>query len=446
MGDFVNWFVGFALSLFISHSISAAPVDPNKLPRVDWNIVSTSLNIKGYVYSPFFVNGQEIVLYTGGSGVDPGNGVLKLTSPLSGSSLSSEKRVVGSGPDLAQYNYFRAPRVAKSGNELWMLVEVSGCYTGCDSTQFPKSLAAYRSMNNGQTWSFLNFVNVNGQRYVSQWFAHTGLVYNPQGSTTLDLVNLPNNRFVTIGENRDIFVSADGVSYTSVPMNHPFPKDRLVFASLAKTPYGYHLTSSANWNDAYYTTTVRHLFSKDLKNWVPIESNSYLKNPLFYKGIHLSYDEVSGKLWALSPCGSDGACGFVAWLEPKDYSNPALATPPSELVPVGEFVHINGKTAMITGHVKTGNIIKYKIRLADGTYDSGYTKEMFVLPLASYKRQGCFVSNAETICVGDAVYVGGNVASIMGIHDSNPSTFKYALKFANGVVDTGYTRPMLQLP
>jgi hypothetical protein len=438
--------LGCVLSFLFSISIFAAPVDPNTLPRANWNIVSTSLNIQGYVYSPFFVSGSNLVLYTGGSGVNPNNGVLKLTSPITGSQVASEARVIGSGPDLSQYNYFRAPRVAKNGSELWMLVEVSGCYSGCDSAQFPKSLATYRSANDGQTWNFLGFIKVNGQRYVSQWFAHTGLIYNPQGSATIDLVDLIKNRFITLGENRDIFVSADGINYQSVSINHPFPKDRLVFASLAKTPYGYHLTSSANWSDAYYTTTVRHLFSKDLKNWVALESNSYMKNPLFYKGVHLSYDQVSKKLWAVSPCGTGSACGWVAWLEAKDYSNPALATPPSDILPVGEFVHINGQTAMITGSAVSGTAVKYKIRLANGTYDSGYTKNMFSLPLASYKRQGCFVLGSETICVGDAVYVGSSVASIMGINTSVSGGWKFALKFSNGVVDTGYTRQMLQIP
>lgn len=426
-----------------------AEIDPNTLPRVDWNFVSANFNAGPYAYTPFFVDDQNITMYSGGAGVNPNNGFLVLNTSLSNESVI-EKVQISVGPDLKHYNYFRAPRVARSGSELWMLIEVSGCYSGCNSDLYPNRLAVYHSKNNGANWRFLDFVSVDGVPYVGKWFGHTGLIYNAKGSQTLDLKNLTQNRFITIGENRDIFVSADGINYKSISMNHPFPKDRLVFASMANTPFGFHLTTCANWSDKYYTTTVRHLFSKDLKNWYPIESNSYLKNPQFYKGIHLSYDEKSKKLWAISPCGSSDKCSFLAWLEPKDYLDPKQNSLATDYLPNGEFVHISGYTVMILNHQKKENTYTYQVRFADGTIDSGYTKEMFTLPLASYKRQGCESGDGggvARLCVGDTVYVNGLAASLMGYNQVNSSATNYAIKYSHsGIVDTGYTREMISLP
>ncbi len=425
---------------------SDSSVDPNKLPRVDWQIQSTNLNLKGLVYTPFFVNGEDLTLYSGGYGSDPKNGVLRLDTTISGGYLK-ERMVLKSGPDLKNYNYFRAPRVAKSGSELWMLAEISGCYEGCDSSENPKSLGVYHSTNDGLDWKFIDYVKVDGSRYVAKWFGHVGLVYNPSGSLNLNLTDLAKNRFITIGEDRNIFVSADGVNYKSIPMKHPFPKDRLVFASMAKTPYGFHLMSNANWSDSYYTTTVRHLFSKDLINWNPIESNAFLKNPKFYKGIHLSYDEKADKLWAVSPCGTNEGCGFVAWVKPKNFLDTSQVSNQTDFVPVGEFVYIKGQTAMIIDKTKKAASYTYKVRLADGTYDLGYTKEMMTFPLSSYKRQGCIGKPDVQLCVGDTIYVNKVLATVMGYFDADPAKIKFAIKFVNtGIVDTGYTRAMIALP
>ncbi len=421
-------------------------LDPNKLPRVDWQFQETTLELNGLVYTPFFVNGNNLTLYSGGPGSDPKNGVLRLDGTFPTGKLK-EIVVLKTGPDLKKYNYFRAPRVAKSGSELWMLVEISGCYEGCDTPQDPKSLGLYHSINDGSDWKFIDYVKVDGSRYVAKWFGHVGLVYNPAGSLNLNLIDLTKNRFITIGEDRNILVSADGVNYKSIPMNHPFPKDRLVFASMAKTPYGFHLMSNANWSDSYYTTTVRHLFSKDLINWHPIESNSFLKNPKFYKGVHLSYDEKADKLWAISPCGASGGCSFVAWVKPKDYLDTTQALAQSDFIPVGEFVYVNGQTAMIIDKTKKASGYTYKIRLANGSYDSGYTKEQMTLPLSSYKRQGCIGKPDVQLCVGDAIYVNKVLATVMGYFDADPAKIKFAIKFSvTGIVDTGYTRSMIALP
>ena len=415
------------------------------LAPVDWQFETVQFPGLNYVYTPFFVSEKnQLTLFTSGAGVNPGNGVRILATNTTGSIPISEKIILASGPDRNNYNYFRAQRIAKSGQELWMITEIAGCYAGCESTSAPKKLASYYSSDNGLSWKFVGFVNVNKKPYVALWNAHTGLVWNPAGSTELDLVNYANNRFITTGESRDILISNDGVNFVSIPMNHPFPHDRLIFTSLAKTPYGFHMMTSANWSDKYYTTTVRHLFSKNLIDWYPIESNSFLKNPNFYKGVHLSYDETNDKLWAISPCGSQKACSFVAWTKPKDYLGERDRAE-NEILPVGEFVDFAGKTVMILGHVKSANQIKYKVRYYDGTLDSGYTKEMFTFPLKNYSRQGCLFLKNETLCVGDAIYIGNSVASIMGIYNKDSSKIKFAIKYPNGQVFNGFTREMFTL-
>lgn len=431
----------------MTREISAVPPNlPLTTTETDWHFVATDFNIGGFVYTPFFVNGSGLTFYTGGSGTDPQNGVLRLNGTAEEKSAARRTTVIPTGPEALHYNYFRAPRVAKAGSELWMLVEVSGCYEGCDSHVYPKSLATYRSLDDGLTWTFLDFVSVDGKRYVAKWFGHTGLVYNPKGSATVDLADLTKNRFVTLGEDMNLFVSADGVHYRSVPINHPFPRDRLVFASIARTPYGFHLTSCANWSDHYHTTTVRHLFSKDLVNWYPIESSSPLKNPAFYKGVQLTYEESTRRLWAHSPCGSDESCGFLAWLEARDFLIPSPPPKNPDLIPTGEFVYFRGETAMILGRSTRASGETYRVRFSSGRYDSGYTRDMFTFPLAGYRRQGCSGSRESGICVGDAVKANGWLASILGYTDTDPAKSKFAVKFISGVVDTGYPASMISLP
>lgn len=418
------------------------------LPRVNWQFSSANFKFNSFVYTPFFTHGDRMIFYSGGGGTAAGNGIVEFSTDIANRSNLGEKKIITTGPDDKNYNYFRAPRVAKSGSEMWMLVEVSGCYTGCDSTQFPKSLAVYKSANEGNDWIFLDYVKLDGKRYNANWWGHTGLVYNPEGSSTLDINNPTKNRFVTVGENKDIMVSADGIDYKSIPMKQPFPNDRLTFASLVKTPFGYHMTTCANWSDNYFTTTVRHLFSKDLINWISIEANSFLKNPKFYKGIHLSYDEKTNKLWAFSPCGSDEACGFLAWVEPIDYS--ISETPPPtdpDDVPIGEFVFVkNGTTALILEKTQKINSSIYKLRLANGTIDSGYTKKMMTFPLASYRRDGCIDDSGGRLCVGDTILINSEYASVMGIYEKDPAKIKFAFRFSTGVVGTNYTREMFTRP
>lgn len=415
--------------------------------RANWNFVALNVNLNGLVYTPFFVNGQKLTFYSGGHGAKvKRNNALKLEVDLTSKNpILFQKMIIKEGPSFPYYSYFRAPRVAKNGDELWMLVEVAGCYNGCNDAENPKSLAVYHSLNDGNDWTFLDFAKVDGQRYVSQWNAHTGLIFNPNGSSSLDLKNLGNNRFITIGEKKELMVSADGINYTSVAINHPFPQDRFIFASLVKTPYGYHITSSANWSDSYYTTTVRHLFSKDLVNWYAIESNSFLKNPKFYKGVHLSYDDQTNLLWAVSPCGTADSCSLVASMKARNFLKVNQSEESEKKLSVGEYVHIDGKTAMIVSLKKIDTTILYNVRFSDGTYKGDYTLEMLKLPLKGYQKEGCLDGFWNKICIGDTVYVNKQYGSIIGIKKSLLNT-KFSVKFANGEVATDYYSWALSLP
>lgn len=424
----------------INRDISSVSSSDKVTPvRADWEILTTRININGLPYTPFFVRGDRFTFYSGGYGGGvKQNYALKLEVELSKINQPPRQKVtIKEGPNFPIYSYFRAPRVAKNGNELWMLMEVSGCYKGCDTTENPKSLAVYVSTNDGDDWTFLDFVKVDGKRYVSQWNAHTGLVYNSLGSSQIDLNNLTNNRFVTLGENQDLLVSADGINYHKVKINHPFEKDRFIFASLVKTKYGYHIASSANWNDRYFTTTVRHLFSKDLVNWYAIESNSFLKNPKFYKGVHLSYDEATDRLWAISPCGIADFCSIAAAMKARDFLSPTTQSTTEKVLKPGEYVDVGGKSAMIIKHQPSEAGSAYDVLFSNGEYKSGVKKDLMQFPLSGYQRKGCLKSVWNEICIGDPVFANNKYGSIIGIKNGLLNT-KYAIRFNNGEVVINY--------
>lgn len=303
----------------------ANPLQPQILDGqgriVQWNILTRQYANNPYAYTPFLMEASDkIRFFTGGGGLVAGNGILELRSNLSGSIGLSQRKVIAQGPNQKELNYFRGVRLAQSGSEIWVMSEVSRCYSGgCDLTGAVKRYAVYRSIDDGAHWVYQGIVKLNGQELEGDWMAHTGLIFNPKASAILDLNDPTQNRFITIGTNSEIYVSADGLNYQSIPIQTPFEKDRQVFASLAKTPKGFHIMTGSNWVDGTGVSIIRHLFSRDLRVWHSIETESVLKNPHFYKGVHLSYDEKSGFLWAFSPCGSSNACGILAYLLPRDY-------------------------------------------------------------------------------------------------------------------------------
>lgn len=290
-----------------------------------WNIHTSTYQHMNLVYTPFFVGESEITFYSGGPGVNPGNGIRELKSDLAGTKGFTGNVIIGTGPDAKDLNYFRGVRVAKSGNEMWLITEVARCYTGCDPNGNIRRQAVYQSVDSGANWNFKGLMTVDGQLHVAAWRAHTGLIFNPNGDWNVNFSDLTKNRFVTNGEKIDgvsqIFISANGIDFFAVPITHAFPNDNFVFSSLAQTPFGYHMMAGANWTDAAGVTIVRHLYSTDLIRWYTLESESVLKNKNFYKGVHLSFDPARQILWAFSSCGSTQACGILAWLQPKTFSS-----------------------------------------------------------------------------------------------------------------------------
>ena len=101
---------------------------------------------------------------------------------------------------------------------------------------------------------------------------------------------------------------------------------------------------------------------------------------------------------------------------------------------------------MIIERTVDANVDNYRVRFFDNTFESGLSKELFVFPLAGYKRQGCVDNNNLNLCVGDTVYINKNLATIMGFNDMEPENIVYAIKYATGIVDTHFTRAMLTLP
>jgi hypothetical protein len=419
-------------------------IDFSSLPQVIWHFSNTDL-ILSSPYTPFFVERDQVTFFSGGPGASAANGVFKIVYKLNESSERSKTKIITTGPDPINYNYFRAARVAKDGKKLWMLIETAECYSGCDTTKVPRRLSVYHSKNNGSDWTFLDFLHVDGKVYDDLWMAHSGFVFNKQGSDHIETEDLTRNRFITIGENKNILISADGINYKSVPIEHPFAADQLVFASIARTPFGFHMTSASNWDANYYTTTIRHLFSKDLRHWIPIEFTSHMKNPKHFKGVHLSYDETAKKLWAVSSCGTKQPCGLMGWIEAKDYSMAETKPPSSLAIPNGEYVSIDNQTAMVIASKHKGDQRIYKIRYTSGVYETEIPEQKLILFLKNYKRFGCTEDRLQ-FCIGDPVKIDDTFGSVLGFANDHLENTHYAIKLLDGTIRTeipvsGLARP-----
>jgi hypothetical protein len=287
-----------------------------------WNMVTYGYNGFNHSYIPFFVDGNQLTFYSSGGGIYAGNGVLKITGNLFG--IQAVKKVIMTGPDSIELNYFRGmsnarKKLANGQYEHWLIAEVARCYSGgCNLSGAIYRMAVYRSVDSGNTWTFQGLMKRNGAFY-SNWAAHGALIYNPEKPATVNLSDARENRFILFGNKFEMLVSGDGVNFKSVPTTWPIASDSPVFVSMEKTPFGYHILAGDQWNNAYGVANIRHLFSKDLKTWKVLETDSSMNNPHHYKGAHLRYDSNSNRLWAYSPCDS-GACSMLGWLTPKDFS------------------------------------------------------------------------------------------------------------------------------
>jgi hypothetical protein len=164
-------------------------------------------------------------------------------------------------------------------------------------------------------------MRVDGSFY-ADWSAHTGLIFNPKGSSQVDLSDLTNNRFITFGQKNFILVSADGVNYHKASISWPksLAADYPVFVSMEKTPFGYHILSGNNWDNKVGVRYIRHLYSKNLVDWKVLERDSGMNNPNHYKGAHLRYEAKTKRLWSFAPCGyGKNNCSYLGWLKAKEF-------------------------------------------------------------------------------------------------------------------------------
>jgi hypothetical protein len=292
---------------------------------VAWNFVTQTYDGMYNNYTPFFVDGSKLTFYTGGPGMSSGNGLVRIEGDMN--EVLYSRTIVHTGPDAYNLNYFRgvSSSRAKIPNsrdyEHWLIAEVSRCYSSaqCNKAGSIIRMAVYRSTDSGTNWTYQGLMTLNGQPYY-QWEANDALVFDPTKPAVVDTVNPTNNRFIMFGSMNTILISADGVNYRSVLTQWPssIASDSAVFVSMEKTPYGFHMMAGANWDEQRGTTIVRHLFSRDLKTWKVLETKSVMKNPRFYKGVHLRYDPSTNRLWAFSGCEAS-SCGYLAWMTPEPF-------------------------------------------------------------------------------------------------------------------------------
>lgn len=139
------------------------------------------------------------------------------------------------------------------------------------------------------------------------------LVYQPEKPAVVDMNDLSNNRFIYIitTPSFQVTVSADGINFQSVPVTWPIAGDNPPFPSIAKTPYGWHIMAGDKWGD-YGVPNLRHIYSKDLKTWKVLETNSPVRSS--YKGANLYYEAATNRLWAYGHSGVASYGGYLFWL------------------------------------------------------------------------------------------------------------------------------------
>lgn len=333
------WF--FILTAILSACSSLEKTDrvPANLvsnDKVTWNIYTetyaTVINGLGWkekanlgFYSPFYIDSETQNLYFFGSGKadHPGNGVYLHRGNFDGVEPAGW-RVIHEGPNSKTHNYFRAVAMGRAyrtdglSDEVWLAAEVTHSYARAKNIR----LGMYRSVNKGHSWEFQGLVKANGKMYAG-WDGHSGLVYQPDKPREIDVNNVAENRFILIAKRDWFLVSNDGLNFKKAPVSWPFSEDILVFASMIRTPYGYHIMSGDSWVPGRGTTRVRHLFTRDFKTWTVLEENTSFRPPDNYKGIQLTYEPYANKIWAFSDCTMRGGyrckTGKLGWIEARDY-------------------------------------------------------------------------------------------------------------------------------
>lgn len=232
--------------------------------------------------------------------------------------ISSWSVVIPQGPEY-ELQWLRTPAVSKGAagtqTDYWLIQEATRCYA-CGAPRYEK--VAYSSPD-GIHWTFQGIVMLDGAKMPS-WDGSMALVYDASKPYALDTQNLGNNRFVYIltTPSPKVCISYDGVNFVSFPLAWPIAGDKPVFASLARTPYGWHILAGDKWG-TNGVTYLRHIYSPDLRAWKVLESNSPVKSKYGYKSGNLYFDAARNRLWAFGPSGSASVGGNLFWLTARSF-------------------------------------------------------------------------------------------------------------------------------
>lgn len=330
----IIFFILSACSSYIKNGRSISSHEGTS--KVTWNIItenySTIINGLGWgdvqslgFYKPVYIDlvNQKLQFFGAGPANHPGNGIYMHFGDFLGVEKSGW-RVIHEGPNKKTHNYFRAVAVGRAysdaglSKEMWLASEVTHSYLGAKNIR----MAVYRSEDNGFHWEYKGLLTVGGKKY-SGWDGHSGLVFQPDKPDKINKKNIAENRFILIAKRDWFLVSNDGVNFEKAPISWPFPNDIPVFASMIRTPYGYHIMSGDDWVQLVGTSHVRHLFTKDFKTWTILEENTPFRPAGNYKSIQLTYEPIQKRVWAFSDCSKEvrTKCktGKMGWIEAKDY-------------------------------------------------------------------------------------------------------------------------------
>ena len=267
-------------------------------------------------YNSFRVEGSSVTMWNN-LGRSTAGKLYRGTGNLSSITASSWKAVIPQGPEY-ELQWLRTPGVSKGAvgtqEDYWNIQEATRCYA-CGAPRYEK--VAYSSPD-GIHWTFRGIVMLDGAKMPS-WDGSMALVYDASKPYGLDTQDLGNNRFVYIltTPSPKVCISYDGVNFVSFPLAWTIAGDKPVFASLARTPYGWHIMAGSKWDSNIGVPYLRHVFSRDLRKWKVLETNSPVKSKSGYKAGNLYFDSARNRLWAFGPSGSASVGGNLFWITAK---------------------------------------------------------------------------------------------------------------------------------